>query len=220
MRLGIVLPLLAAFLLFLTAAAQAGDLRVVPGQRIGTVVLGMDRASVHTLLHAPSATRRLRNGLVLDTWLSPVPIPKSADRAYGLKRDYVTVFFQDSHAVQIEVTSPQFATADGLSTHRSADDFAKRYSYFQEPHKGPQGTPYCWWNSDPSVSSPAAKHFVIYEDAVKQGIACKYSAWGDLAPDPDPKGSLETMIVHSPGKIVLLNPNDGLPYAGTGPRLK
>lgn len=53
----------------------------------------------------------------------------------------------------------------------------------------------------------------MYGDAVPQGIAWKYGAWGNLAPDLD--RPLEAVSVHLPGQIVLLNPNDGLPFTGT-----
>ena len=209
-------PLLLAVLLF-APAAFAGDFLIVPGQRIGTVTLGMDRASVHTLLHAPSTTHQA-HGMVLDTWLSHGPAA-SPDARYSLKHDYLTVFFRNNHAVQMEISAMKFKTANGLSTRSSARAFDKQYPHFQEPHKQPDGNPYVWDNSDPSASSPAAKHFIAYGDAVREGIAWKYGAWGDLAPDPDPS-EMESVIVHLPGQTVLLNPNDGRPYSGTGPARK
>ncbi len=209
-------PLLLAVLLF-APAAFAGDFLIVPGQRIGTVTLGMDRASVHTLLHAPSTTHQA-HGMVLDTWLSHGPAA-SPDARYSLKHDYLTVFFRNNHAVQMEISAMKFKTANGLSTRSSARAFDKQYPHFQEPHKQPDGNPYVWDNSDPSASSPAAKHFIAYGDAVREGIAWKYGAWGGLAPDPDPS-EMESVIVHLPGQTVLLNPNDGRPYSGTGPARK
>ena len=210
-------PLLLAVLL-LAPAAFAGDFFIVPGQRIGTVTLGMDRASVHTLLHAPSTTHQA-HGLILDTWLSQGLLTTDPNGYGGLKRDYLTVFFRNNHVVQIEVSAAKFKTANGLSTRSSAHAFDKQYPHFQEPHKQPDGNPYVWDNSDPSASSPAAKHFIAYGDAVREGIAWKYGAWGDLAPDPDPS-EMESVIVHLLGQTVLLNPNDGLPYSGTGPARK
>lgn len=226
MRIQMTAPLLAAFLLLLTAAAQAGDFRVVAGQRIGTVVLGMDRPSVHTLLHSPSATRRLPNGVILDTWLSPQLLTPGFNQEQGLKHNYLSVFFRHGHAVQIAVTSPQFTTASGLSTRHSAHDFAKHYPDYTQPHRqryapGPNGLgPLNYGPISPDSSSPAGKHFVLYGDAIKKGLAWKYGAWGNLAPDPDPNRPLEAVIVHLPGQVVLLNPNDGLPYAGTAPARK
>ena len=217
MRRPLLWPLMLIFLLPISAAF-AGDFRIVPGQRIGTVTLGMSRPSVHALLHTPSTTHITPHGLILDTWFShgPASNPGGSD---SLKHDYLTVFFKRGHAVQIEASAAKFRTATGLSTHSSAHDFAKQYPHFQDPYTDRNSNPYVTGNSDPSASSPAAKHVLAYGDAVGQGIAWKYGAWGDLAPEPDPSEQ-EAVIVHVPGQTVLLNPNDGLPYSGTGPARK
>jgi hypothetical protein len=214
--------LLLLVLLLLAPAAFAGDFRIVPGQRIGSVTLGMSRASVHTLLHAPSTTRRV-HGLVVDTWLSHQLLRTSPNgNTVGLKRDYLTVFFRNSHAVQIEVSAPKFKTADGFSTGGLGEDFGGHYSNYRIPHFAADpsihflGEEYAV-TGDPAYSSPAGKHFVTYGDAVHEGIAWKAGAWGDASPKADPEGSLEAVIVHIPGNAVLLNSNDGLPYSGTGP---
>ncbi len=222
------LPLVLA-LSMLASVAFAGDFVIVPGQRIGTVTLGMDRTSVHTLLHAPSTTHTAPHGLILDTWLSHQQLKSYEGGRGALKYDYLTVFFRNGHAVQIEASAAKFTTANGLSTHSSANDFAKRYPNYLTPHFSPNadnhlasGTPYAEYHTrgDPGASSPAGKHFLDYGDAVRQGIAWKYDAWGDMSPDTDPNGSLDAVIVHVPGQRVLLNPNDGLPYSGTGPARK
>ena len=214
-------PFLFVLSLF-ASAAFAGDFVIVPGQRIGTVTLGMDRASVHALLHAPSTTHTTPHGMILDTWLNHQQL-KSYEGGKGpLKHDYLTVFFRRGHAVQIEVSAPKFKTASGLSTSSSADDFAKQYPNYLTPHFANQTGPYVNYavTGDPAASSPAGKHFISYGDAVGHGIAWKYDAWGDMSPDTDPEGSLAAVIVHVPGQTVLLNPNDGLPYSGTGPARK
>lgn len=208
--------LLSCALLLLSRMAMAGDFQIVPGQRIGTVVLGMDRASVRTLLHRPSATRHLKDGMVLDTWLSKAPRPRS-DWTSGFKRDYLTVFFRHGRAVQIEVSSTRFHTARGLSTKSAARRWEKAYRpYFSDYDNGDK-LPYVFHNPDPDAGSPASKHYVALEDDVRRGVAWKFGAWGNLAPDPDPNDGLEAAIVHLPGQRVRHNPNDGLPYSGTGP---
>ena len=211
--------LLLLALLLLAPAAFAGDFVIVPGQRIGTVTLGMDRASVHTLLHAPGTTHKA-HGLILDTWLSHGPAA-SPNARYSLKHDYLTVFFRHDHAVQIEVSAAKFTTANGLSTSSSGNDFAKRYPNYLTPHFANQTGPYVNYavTGDPAGSSPAPKHFVGYGDAVHQGIAWKYGGWAAGWPDIDPN-DIEAVIVHKFGQTVLLNPNDGLPYSGTGPARK
>ena len=208
-------------LLLLVSAAFAGDFVIVPGQRIGTVTLGMSRSSVHALLHAPSTTHTAPHGLVLDTWLGHRLLTTDPNGIKGLKHDYLTVFFRHGRAVQIEVSAAKFRTASGLSTRSSADNFAKHYPNYQTPHFAPDKAVY-WDGShffddayDPAGSSPAAKHYIVYGDAARQGIAWKDGAWGDLAPEPDPSQQ-EAVIVHVPGQTVLLNPNDGRPYSGTG----
>jgi hypothetical protein len=216
-------PLLLALSL-LASAAFAGDFVIVPGQRIGTVTLGMDRASVHTLLHAPSTTHQA-HGLILETWLSHQRLKSYEGSKGALKHDYLTVFFRGGHAVQIEVSAPKFKTAKGLSTGGLGEDFGGQYSDYRIPHFAADpsihflGEEYAV-TGNPAYSSPAGKHFVTYGDAVREGIAWKAGTWGDASPEADPEGSLEAVIVHLPGQTVLLNPNDGLPYSGTRPARK
>ena len=213
-------PLTLAFLLF-AAAVCAGDFMIAPGQRIGTVTLGMDRTSVHTLLHTPSTTHTAPHGLVLDTWLGHQRL-KSYEGGKGpLKHDYLTVFFRNGHAVQIEVSAPKFKTASGQSTRSSGSNFAKRYPNYLTPHFAGQSGPYVDYHvtEDPNGSSPAPKHFISYGDAARLGIAWKYGGWAAGFPDIDPN-NIEAVIVHVPGQAVLLNPNDGLPYSVTGPARK
>ena len=215
------LPLTLAISL-LASVAFAGDFVVVPGQRIGSVRLGMSRTSVHALLHTPSTTHTAPHGLVLDTWLGHQLLTTDPNGDKGLKHDYLTVFFRRGRAVQIEVSAAKFRTASGLSTRSSADAFTKQYLNYQTPHFAPDET--INWDGhhffegafDPAASSPAPKHYVVYGDAVRQGIAWKDGAWGGLAPEPD-LSQQEAVIVHVPGQPVLLNPNDGRPYSGTGP---
>ena len=219
MNTNIFWPLLFGLSL-LAPAAFAGDFVIVPGQRIGTVTLGMDRTSVYTLLHAPSTTHQA-HGLILDTWLSHQLLTPDPNGERGLKHDYLTVFFRRGHAVQIEVSAAKFKTANGLSTGGLGEDFGGQYSDYRIPHFAADpsihflGEEYAV-TGDPAYSSPAGKHFVTYGDAVREGIAWKAGAWEDASPEADPEGELEAVIVHLPGQPVLLNPNDGLTYAGTG----
>jgi hypothetical protein len=211
---------LGLFVLLSSSAAFAGDFRIVPGQRIGMVRLGMSRTAIHTLLHTPNTVRHLPHNIVLDTWLSHQLLTTSPSGDRGLKRDYLTVFFRHGQAVQIEVSTSKFKTAGGLSTRQTGNDFSKSYPNYKTPFKQHDGNPFVWGNSDPAGSLPAAKHVLAYGDAEQSSIAWKCGAWGDLAPDPDPNGPLEAVIVHLPNQPVLLNPNDGLPYSGTGPARK
>lgn len=223
----LIFGLLLSLQLFLrSSAAVAGDFRIVPGRRIGSARLGMTPTAVIALLHQPSTTRHAPGGLIVDTWLSHRLVTTDPNGVRGLKRDYLIVLFRQNQAVQIEVSSPQFTMANGLSEVSTGHGFARRFPNHRTP-TFPMQTALHWMGDhyavsqvDPEASSPAGKHFVVYGDAVHQGIAWKYGAWGDMAPEADPDGPLEAVIVHQPGQRVLLNPNDGLPYAGTAPARK
>ncbi len=214
-------PLILTFLL-IASAAFAEDFVIVPGQRIGMITLGMSRAAVHTRLSTPSTVRRVQ-GMVLDTWLSPLPLPKSAaEQGIYLKHDYLTIFFQQGHAVQIEVSSPRFRTAAGLSTNSPVRAFEKRYPRHYTPRFTDSPFVFYYFTAG-DETSPAPKHFVDYGEAlvphetrrrVTLGIAWKYGAWGALAPEPY-EGHQEAIVVYFSGSKVRLNPNDGLSYSGT-----
>ena len=119
--------------MFLAVPALAGDFLIIPGQRIGSVALGMRRQTVHQMLHAPQMTRRLDDGTVEDRWTTPLSKPQQ--RRYtndGLywKVNFVNVYFRQGRVAQIEVNSPQFHTRNGLSTNSPAAAFGKRYRPF------------------------------------------------------------------------------------------
>jgi hypothetical protein len=186
----------AAVLLFFSAPTiWAGDFRVEAGRRIGAATLGMTTHQVRRALGVPHRTVRLDDGVVREDWLS-----KSRERKF------VTIYFREAHAIQIEVNSEAFKTRDNLSTASGAVKFQQRYADYKKTNSAvlefvnPGG-------------SPAPKHIVMYEDDVKLGIAWRYGAWGSLAPDPDP-GRLEIVIVHTPGKPVIVDPDGGIRFAG------
>ncbi|MDQ3624813.1 MAG: hypothetical protein M3463_20410, partial [Verrucomicrobiota bacterium] len=66
---------------------------------------------------------------------------------------------------------------------------------------------FCFYRHPSAGGIPAVKHYVAYEDAADDGIAWRYGAFGNLAPDPDPADSLETIIVHAPGSPFLPDPD-------------
>jgi hypothetical protein len=175
--------------LLLSAAAWAGDFLIVPGQRIGAVKLGMSRQAVHRALHAPDRARRIPGGIVQESWLSRRKFSQ-ADRDNGIywKWNFVTIDFERNRVIQIEVNSPRFATSSHLSTLNSATDWGKRYGPVRS--KRDRGG-----NRHPD-GAPGAHHFMLYIDAVQQGIAWRYGAWGDLSPEPDPDEPVELVIVH------------------------
>lgn len=189
--------------LFAAHRALGSDFRVLPGRQIGVAVLGMTRQQMHKALGRPDETVRLDGGVVREDWLSKAAAPKSyVEDGLYFKHDFLTAYFRDGRAIQIEVSSPLFKTADGLCTASGAKKFQERYPGYTRIY------PHNFRNPDPG-GYPAVKHFLAYEDAVAKGIAWRYGAWGDLAPDPDPS-RLETVIVHRRGEPVFIDPDGGV----------
>ena len=193
-------------------AATSMRFRIVPGERLGSVVLDESPDAAARLLGKPSYVRRLGRGLVIETWLSHGFIPLKelsagdANRKRKVYRHYYSVFFKQRRAVQIEATSPQFSTAGGLSINNSTS------LKWQVQYKVYQTIVHTWLASSPDMDSPACKHIMVYGDAIGQGIAWKSGAWGCLAPDPGDEA--EAIVVHRRGHKVLLNPEDADDYAG------
>ena len=191
-------------------SARAGDFKIVPGKRIGSVVLGMNRNSVHKVLGSPQQTRSLKNGITQESWRNPLSAKQQAQtrlKATYWKWHYVVVYFQKNHAVQIDVNSSSFATPTHLTTANSAQDFRQHFRPFQF-------SKHLYINRD-AGGIPASKHYLDYEDAVQSGIAWRYGAWGNLAPEPAPDEAVEAVIVHMPGHAVIPDPDGGLRFVQT-----
>lgn len=180
--------------------ARAGDFQIVPGQRIGTVVLGMSRQTVHHILHLPSQAHRRHDGTLQESWLSRRKISRAAvDEGIYWKWNFVTVYFRHNRVVQVEVNSSRFTTSSKLSTKSSATKWEKAFKPFRS--NAERGT------SRDLDGYPAVKHFMVYDDAVQSGIAWRYGGWANLAPDMDSDGPLEIAIVHAPGQRVIPDPD-------------
>jgi hypothetical protein len=198
----------------------------VPGERIGEVRVGMAYAEVIKALGTPFHEEDLGKaqrtgfvrahdtppdtslpkltGILQDDWITPLPVslnPDSEDPIFMC--NFVTVYtdMHDGKVVQIEIRAPRFKIAEGCSSSSTALDLRKHYSHYQ--------TTSCRYVHPSSGGLPAAKHFIILEDAVAAGIAWRYGAMGDLSPDLDSGVPLETVIVHAPGKTALLDPDGG-----------
>ncbi|MBV9470004.1 MAG: hypothetical protein JO316_14670 [Abitibacteriaceae bacterium] len=197
-------------ILLLTNSLWATDFRIIPGQRIGSITLGMSRQEVHRTLHAPNQVCRLRNGIIQESWLSRRKFSQ-ADVESGLywKWNFVTVYFRLNQVAQVEVNSPHFTTSSKLSTRKSAIDWAKQF-------KPLRSTNYRRDRYD-TGGYPGAKHFMVYDDAVKRGVAWRYGVWGDLAPEPNPNGPLEVVIIHRRRQPVILDPDGGNRFVRTSP---
>lgn len=208
------LPVFLCAAALLASPAIAGDFVIVPGQRIGSVRLGLSRQAVHQVLHAPKMVRRLPGGIIEESWLSHLTFAEHQSyRVNGLywKTFFVNVYFRREKVAQVEVNSPHFHTLNGLSTNSSTAAFKKHYRpYHSSDHQtGPlKGRPLVYGTLDQSGGYPGYKHYVTIEDAIQKGIAWRYGAWGDLAPEPDPDLQ-EVIIVHRRGQPVILEPDAG-----------
>ena len=196
--------------LLAVSPAFAGDFLVVPGLRIGTVVLNMSRQAIHRTLHRPRFARRLPNDIVEESWL--IPLPPTQQHSYYddgryWKYFFVNIYFRRGHVAQVEVNSPVFKTAGDLSVNRKAVLFQREYRPYHSSNRA-SGEPLRYGTRDQAGGFPGYKHFVTIEDAVRDGIAWRYGSWGDLAPDPDPS-HLEVIIVHPRGRRVLLESDAG-----------
>ena len=193
---------------------------IVPGRSVGKVSLGMDQAEVFRLLGAPGmqndfeATDRRANflgqgragevpvvkGVTQSDWVTPLPLPGKHDQA-GYFCDFLTVYVRDDKVVEVEVRSSRFHDAHGLSSAKTAVKWREQYGHGE--------TLYCKCPHPSAGGIPATKRFLFYEDAAGAGVALRCACFGNLAPDPDPDGELDTIIVHAPGEKVLVDPDGG-----------
>ncbi|MDR3402520.1 MAG: hypothetical protein P4L99_08480 [Chthoniobacter sp.] len=190
--------------------ATAGDFHIVPGKRLGDVVLGHTEKQIHQALGAPHTTVRLPDGLIREDWLSPHLAPKSyVEDGLYYQHDFVTVYFRQGRAIQAEASSPAFKTATGLTRASDGLQFRTQYPDFHTL------VPPRVSNPDPG-GCPAPKHYLAYDDVPSQGVAWRYGAWGDLAPEPNFR-LLEMVIVHRRGHPVVVDPDGSIRLVWTIP---
>jgi hypothetical protein len=184
----------------LAVGCSTQNFDVIPGQRIGTAVLGVTRLEMHRTLGEPDISDRLDGGVTREDWLDQSIAPNfNMSEGFYYKYYFLTVYFRDARAIQIEASSPRFKTKDGLDIASGSQKFADRYHSFTSV------TPPCFFNPE---GLPACKHFVTYDDAVDDGIAWRYGAWGCMWPEPDPN-SVEVVIIHFRGEPVFVDPDGG-----------
>ena len=201
---------------------RADDATLVPGERAGGVTVGMERAQVMRLLGTPyqevdletTAAELMRiteghplhgdvpkqdfTGIIRDDWITPLPLPKE-DGSVQYMADFLVVYFKERRVIQIEIRGKGFHLANGLSTHSTAQELMALF---------PKAGATTWLFHHPSSGGwPAPKRIMTFQDAQEQGLAWEYGAMGGLFPDPDPKGELDTPIVHRPGLPVLIDPD-------------
>ena len=117
----------------LDVSAQA-DFLIVPGKRIGSVVLGASRQAVHKKLGSPQQERQISNGLSQESWLNKLSDREQAKakrKGRYWKWHYLVVYFKDNRVIQAEINSSRFTTHSGLSTSSSAQDWRKQFHPFR-----------------------------------------------------------------------------------------
>lgn len=111
---------------------------IVPGQSIGKVVLGQERATVHRKMGSPAKSRSLEGRasekeddedvvkLVEDVWQRKISEAEKRNREKFL-HDTFSVYYVDNRVVQVTISLSGYATSDGLSLDSNFDQFAKRF---------------------------------------------------------------------------------------------
>ena len=119
------------------------------------------------------------------------------------QHDFVTAYFRKNRATQIEASSAAFYLRPASAPPAVPRTFGNIFSEFTRifpPH---------FSNRDPG-GCPAVKHYASrMKMRTAQGIAWRFGAWGDLAPEPDPH-TLEIVIVHRRGQPVFVDPDGGV----------
>jgi hypothetical protein len=209
----VVAPAVMGLALVLFATSARGDWLIVPGQRIGEISIGMERAEVLRLLGAPEREDDLEyltrdnppqdqfKDTLRDDWITPLPISPRPEEVPGyFMADFVTIYFKGRRVIQIEVRAPRFKTGDGLSSASTAGEWRKHFPDYQETFRR---------FLHPSTGGiPAAKHFTALDDALKAGIAWRFASMGNLAPEPDP-AFVEIVAVHASGTPIMVDPDGG-----------
>ena len=211
--------LLFVILLVLPEAKADDEWLIVPGKSVGKISLGMEAREVFRLLGAPhmqndfevsdrnavyygkgSPTGKVpvAEGVTQSDWVTPKPIPKESE---DFMCDFVTVYVRDRTVVQIELRAPRFHTKDELSVRSSGKQWRAKFPGGETFH--------CNYSHPTAGGIPGHKHVVGFEDDVKAGIGWRCGVFGDLAPDVDEDGELETIIIHPPGERLLADPDGG-----------
>ena len=129
-------------------AYQSQDYVIIPGDKIGKVVLHLNRQAVHKLLGKPTGTYPLLQNYVGDYWQS------SSGKT-------VRVFYEADRVIQISVTSPAFSTGEGLTVKNNLEDIQKHYGNLQKFSYFVHGS---------------GGGLIDYHDAVQDGIAFVFTS--------------------------------------------
>lgn len=157
-------------------ASQSQDYAIVPGYKIGRVVLHLNRQSVHKLLGTPMGTYPLPQHYVGEYW-----------QANSGKT--VRVFYRANQVIQVAVTSPGFATVEGLTVKSTLEDVQTYYTKLRK-------LPYFVRGSGGGL--------IDYYDDMQRGIAFAFTS-----PDREPVHfTLYAIIVHRARQKVIAEPDE------------
>jgi hypothetical protein len=158
----------------LSVGSEEEDFTIVPGKRIGVVVLGMTPAEVKEKAGNHDGSYTLADGTKVEysQW-------KETDKIiYPLR-----VFYDpQGRVIQVAEAAPRPVTADGISTASSFEDVTSKYK-----------------NLEPFLYTVKDAYAEYYDD-VKRGIAFEFT-W-TMAAGPSSK-HLRAILVHAPGKHVI-----------------
>jgi hypothetical protein len=192
-----------------TATPSPPTWAIAPGRAIGALQLGMTADDARRAAGAPDHTIVAGDTTAL-VWLGDVAEDGDGydvhQPGYAPLHDTVVALVQGGHVVQLEASSPRFHTDDGVITTASTVDALTRALRYGETSS--------WLVASSESSSPASKHYVWLDDDPGAGVAVKYGAWGNLAPEPDTSNRPEAILVHVPHQPLVADPIDSLPYAG------
>lgn len=160
-------------------------LLIRPGKGVGKVWLGASRHTVRQILGIPKASEVRKDGVIVDEWLGP---SVKSDAGWSVARKRLAVLFRHDRAVQIELNSASYVTADGVSINSSLATFRKYYR--------PRLRSYLYLDD-----GGGGYRGYVYDDP-KRGLAFTFGAQDNYDATIRP----ETLRVHHPGIAALPDP--------------
>ena len=187
----------------LSLSAFGQDSLVVPGKSVGSLRIGDTRDAALNTFGKPTSTKRLRSGLLKDSWLGPEP-PSGSEGT----QIFLHVIYRARRVVQIEFNDPKYKTAAGVS-------IASTLAEFRAQHKRPKARAYVYDDGEGSG------YVGYYYDAVAEGIAFSFGTQDLFDANTIP----EALRIHAPGVPVIIDPggkptraNDERPVEKPKPR--
>lgn len=171
--------------LVVVGAAPSANFLISPGQGIGKIKLATQRDAVHQLLGKPNESHHWATGLIEDRWQSH-KMRDNQDHLADLK-----VIYSAGQVIQIEVSSSQFATAEGFSTDHTLKEARQVYGQLHV-------AAYDYEQKDEAGNSQGGD-VRYYYDSVPRGIAFTLGIQDSF----DSSVKFDAIIVHTAGKPVV-----------------